>query len=112
MCTDVCTSKNGKIWKKERKIKMKNDYENYVKLNVPNVELADTVLDFIEMRKTIKKPMTERAVKILLNKLPRLSPSTSTQIKILEQSIINNWTDVYPVKDEHSNKYSSFTTVD
>ena len=59
---------------------------------------------------SIKKPMTERAVKILINKLPRLSTSVDTQIRILEQSIINNWTDIYPVKSEIKQQ-DNFTTI-
>ena len=89
---------------------MKNNHEEFVKENVTDEQLVETILDFIEMRKTIKKPMTERAVKILINKLPKLSPTIDTQIKILEQSIINNWTDIYPVKNEIKQQ-DSFTTI-
>ena len=89
---------------------MKSNHEEFVKENVTDEQLAETILDFIEMRKTIKKPMPERAVKILINKLPKLSPTIDTQIKILEQSIINNWTDIYPVKNEIKQQ-DSFTTI-
>lgn len=89
---------------------MKSNHEEFVKENVTDEQLVETILDFIEMRKTIKKPMTERAVKILINKLPKLSPIIDTQIKILEQSIINNWTDIYPVKNEIKQQ-DSFTTI-
>lgn len=89
---------------------MKNSHEEFVKANVANEELQETIFDFIEMRKSIKKPMTERAVKILINKLPRLSNSVDCQIKILEQSIINNWTDIYPVKNEIKQQ-DNFTTI-
>lgn len=89
---------------------MKSNHEEFVKENVTDEQLVETILDFIEMRKTIKKPMTERAVKILINKLPKLSPAIDTQIKILEQSIINNWTDIYPVKNEIKQQ-DSFTTI-
>ena len=89
---------------------MKNNHEEFVKENVTNKELQDTILDFIEMRKSIKKPMTERAVKILINKLPRLSTSVDMQIKIIEQSIINNWTDIYPLKSDFKQQ-NNFTTI-
>lgn len=55
---------------------------------------------FAEMRKTIKKPLTEKAEKMILNKLEELSNDEETQIKILDQSTINCWQSVYPLKEE------------
>ena len=60
--------------------------------------------DFKNMRKNIKKPMTERAEKILLTKLKKLTGENNEElaIKILEQSILNNWQDIYPLKEENN----------
>ena len=65
-----------------------------------NAELKSALYDFIKMRKTIKKPMTDRAITLFLGKLKELSTDENTQIKIIEQSIIHNWQTVYPLKDE------------
>ena len=67
-----------------------------------NEELINTICDFLKMRKAIKKPMTDRALKIMLNKLKDLSSDTETQIKILEQSIVNSWQGVFPLKESIS----------
>lgn len=89
-----------------------NNFEELVKSSIENKDVVETVLDFIEMRKLIKKPMTERAVKILINKIPKIAGnSTATQIKVLEQSIINNWLDIYPLRNDVSPSQSTFTTV-
>lgn len=57
--------------------------------------------DFIDMRKKIKKPATEYAIKLLKSKLWKLSNSNEdVAIKILEQSILNNYQDVYELKTE------------
>lgn len=56
--------------------------------------------DFEEMRRKIKKPLTERAKEMLVDKLNSLSDDEQTQIKILEQSIVNCWQGVYPLKKE------------
>ena len=57
--------------------------------------------DFAKMRKTkLKKPMTDNAVKRMLNKLYSLSTEESIQIAILNQSEDNCWLDIYPLKTE------------
>ena len=62
--------------------------------------LIDTFKDFVIMRKAIKKPLTERATKVLLGKLDKLANGDKELvIKILEQSILNNWQSVYELKD-------------
>lgn len=62
--------------------------------------LTDTFRDFAIMRKAIKKPLTERATKVLLGKLDKLANGDKELvIKILEQSILNNWQSVYELKD-------------
>lgn len=64
-------------------------------------KFLETYSDFKNMRKNIKKPMTERAEKILLTKLKKLTGENNEDlaIKILEQSILNNWQDIYPLKE-------------
>lgn len=77
-------------------------------------ELDQAFIDFVEMRKRIKKPMTDRAIKMALNKLKKLAANKITNefdvdvaIAILEQSIFKSWTDLYPLKDENKNKTNS-----
>ena len=60
--------------------------------------------DFKIMRKKIKKPMTERAEELLLDKLKKLNNDKDTQIAILNQSIMNCWQNVYPLKVDNSIK--------
>lgn len=65
------------------------------------IELRDNLKEFLKMRKTIKKPMTTRAFKLLLTRLTKLSNNSQTQNAILEQSILNSWQDIYPLKKEN-----------
>jgi predicted phage replisome organizer len=60
----------------------------------------NTICDFIEHRKNIKKPMTERALKLLVNELKRLSNSENERIAILNQSILNGWQSVFELKQK------------
>ena len=64
-------------------------------------DLLDALKDFEQMRNRVKKPMTDRAKKILVNKLQR-EFHPSIWIAVLEQSIKNCWLDVYPLKDNHT----------
>ena len=84
---------------KERK---KTSYDEILNSMVEDDDVKNTICDYIKMRKLIKKPMTDRAVTMLINKLFKLSNSKQIQIKILEQSILKNWTDIYPYKEENN----------
>ena len=60
--------------------------------------LNSAFIDFIKMRKSLKNgAMTERAITMMINKLNKYEVETA--IKMLEQSIVNNWKDVYEVKE-------------
>lgn len=87
--------------KKSKKKKPANaDFTSVFSSYTSNEELIDALNAFVEMRKSIKKPPTERAMKLILNKLTKLSESDDQKIKILEQSILRNWIDIYDLKDE------------
>lgn len=66
---------------------------------IENEKLKQVLSDFKDMRKVMKKPMTEKAEQLLLNKLDNLSTDTEQQIKIVEQSIERNWLSVFPLKE-------------
>lgn len=84
------------IKKKERK---KTNYDTIINELVIDDEVKNSIYEFIKMRKLIKKPMTDRALTMLINKLNKLSNNKDIQIKILEQSILKNWTDIYEYKE-------------
>ena len=55
------------------------------------------------MRKAIKKPATDRAMKSILKKLDSLGENDTKKIAILEQSILNCWQSIFPLKEELKN---------
>lgn len=64
-------------------------------------ELEPAWQAFIEMRKKMRKPMTECAMEITIKKLETLAPGdTVTQKKILEQSVERSWQSVYELKEK------------
>ena len=90
--------------KSKSKSKSKNIYIDTIDTFTSNSTLKKSIFDFIEMRKLIKKPMSEQALKIMLNKLQKLSDDEDTQIKILEQSIEHSWQSVYELKEDKKSK--------
>ena len=52
------------------------------------------------MRKTIKKTVTDRALKGILTKLDKFGNSDIDKIEILEKSIENCWISVYELKNK------------
>lgn len=63
-------------------------------------EVKQALRDFVEMRKSIKKPITPRGMTGVLKKLRGLATRPDEQVKILEQSIEHDWQTVYELKEE------------
>ena len=78
----------------------------------PEDELLDKAFnDYLEMRRQIKKPATERAIQLAISKLQDLSrlPFSDSMdndraIEILNQSVLNNWAGLYPLKGNAQDK--------
>ena len=84
--------------KEKDKNKKKNKKE--IKTYSDDEGLNQAILSFIEFRKSIKKPMTERAVELMLQKLEGMTTYIPDQIEILNQSIINGWQGIFPLKEQ------------
>lgn len=92
-------SKGKEIKKKVKEIKDKTVFEDYTS----NPALIDSLNSFLEMRKKIKKPMTDRAITLLLGKLNKMASSDEHKIALLEQSVLKCWQDIYELKEEGAN---------
>lgn len=91
------------INKKTKKRKI-TSIDSLINNYTSNEELRNTLVDFIKMRKSIKKPMTDRALQIMLKKLQGLSENEEIQIKILENSIEHCWQGIFELKEDHKNQ--------
>lgn len=91
--------------KKEKRAKTNFDktIENYTS----NEELRETILEFIKFRKSIRSILTDRALTLLLNNLDKLTKSDNEKIEIINQSILNGWKGIFPLKTEfkQNNKF-------
>jgi hypothetical protein len=58
---------------------------------------------FVDMRKANKKPMTDRAAKMILKKLDKLSGGDEEkQIAMLDKSVVKCWSDVYELTEQYA----------
>lgn len=87
--------KEGEI---EKEKEIENDSYN-PPTPLSGVEAA--MVDFAEMRKKLRKPLTEAARALTLRELEKLAPGDEEmQVAILNQSIQRGWQGVFPLKDE------------
>lgn len=91
--TENNTSKHKKVSKAE-------SYESIIDAYTDDQDVKSTLFEFIKMRQRNKKPMTNYALTLMLKKLDKMAASTGAKIDILNQSIVNGWQDVYPLKKQ------------
>lgn len=99
-----------KIEKEKDKKKNETEFDQLINQNFSDEELKKTIYDFIKMRNAIKKPLTKRGLELMIKKLYKLTTNIDEQIEILNNSIMNNWQSVYPLKknNEIKNNKGSF----
>lgn len=84
----------------------KKEIESRISESFTDESLRSSFMDFMAMRVNIKKPIsTSGALTRMINRLKKLSEGDeSLADKILDQSIRNNWQDIYPLKEGYSSK--------
>ena len=88
--------------KKKKKKSAKADLNGMIDSFTENEELKDALKAFLDMRKSIKKPIqTEYAFKLALNKLKQLSDRDSERIEIVNQSVEHNWQTFYALQNSY-----------
>ena len=78
-----------------------------VSINVNTLDLLNTKSEleltfdsYLEMRKQIKKPAPPHAVNLIKKKLVQMTNNNESDMcDLLNQSIVNSWVDIYPIKN-------------
>jgi hypothetical protein len=68
-------------------------------------DLQKAIQDYIDMRIKKGKAPTTRALELVFKTLDKFDPCT--QKKMLEKSTVNDWTDVFPLKEQEKSKHQS-----
>lgn len=88
--------------------KKETEFDILIREYTNNITLKNNLYEFIKMRKGIKAAITTLGLKKLLNELDKLSSSDEQKIKILDNSIMNSWKGIFPIKKENkSNNYKN-----
>lgn len=81
--------------------------EKKAEIKIPDWVPLNDWNDFIAMRKQIKKPMTDRAKSIVLGKLEEMKNRGIDISIVLQNSIANNWQNIYEPKVQHQGAKST-----
>lgn len=97
---DINTNDKTKDIKTNKKEKKETEFDSVINENFTDEELKQTIYEFIKMRKAINKPLTTRGLELMIKKLYTLSNNIEEQIQIINNSIMNNWQGIFPIKQE------------
>ena len=82
-------------------------YDEIIESYTENEELRNALIEFVKMRKMIKKPLTNKALTLLLTSkkgLDGLASSDAEKIDIVNQTVMHSWQGFYPLKDDGDSK--------
>lgn len=85
--------------KKERK---RAGYDEIIASYTENEELRSALVEFVKMRKMMKKPLTNKGLSLLLTSkkgLDGLASNDAEKIDVVQQSIMRGWLGFFPLKD-------------
>ena len=88
-----------------------NDHQSNVTAEQKE-KLTKSLLGFAEMRKEIKKPLSERATALIIDKANTLAgASVERMALILDQSTMHSWQGVFALKDNRTAQTSSAENI-
>ena len=92
----------------------KNDKNNTPTFKVQAPDWLDSILfnDFLEHRKKLRKPMTERAKEIFVRKVDNLRSKGFDPTELIETAIERGWQTVFEPKDENKSKKITYESVE
>ena len=94
---------NKTIDKDKDKSARARDADAFAAFAAGDGDLLAVLKDFEKMRRSIRKPMTDRAKQLLVTKLKNEFPPEQWK-SVLEQSIVKCWQDVYPLKEREQQR--------
>ena len=84
----------------EKEKEQEEEKDSNLSLLLNKSELELTFDSYLEMRKQIKKPATPHAVNLIKKKLVQMTNNNESDMcDLLNQSIVNSWVDIYPIKN-------------
>ena len=107
--TEITTKTSLEEEKNNKKKKIQNDFTDIFSSYTANADLIEALYSFLEMRNTLKPKPTTKAIQLVLNKLDKITSDDSVKIQILENSIMNGWKGVFPLKTQQGERVNEPT---
>lgn len=96
--TNRLNTNNKKVSKAQSK--PVENFDSIIQKSTESTELREALVEFVKFRKLIKKPMTNKALELIIAKLNKLGASDRERVAIINQSIERGWAGVFSLKDE------------
>ena len=96
---DNNTSNNNKKVSKAQSKPVEN-FDSIIQKSTESTELREALVEFVKFRKLIKKPMTNKALELIISKLNKLGSSDREKVEIINQSIERGWAGVFALKSD------------
>lgn len=100
------TSINNTSNKERKKESNAATFNEILSSYTSNLDLLKALQEYIKMRQRIRKPLTNHALRLVLKKLDGLAVDDYTKISILEQSIMNGWQGLFPLKEDTNKSHA------
>ena len=92
------TSNNNKVSKVNAR--PVENFDSIIESATESSELREALIEFVKFRKLIKKPMTNKALELIIGKLNKIATTDRERVEILNQSIERGWTGVFALKSD------------
>jgi len=97
--TKVLNTNNKKVSKSQSARPVEN-FDSIIESATESSELREALIEFVKFRKLIKKPMTNKALELIISKLNKIATTDRERVEILNQSIERGWTGVFALKSD------------
>lgn len=85
----------------------KDSFNKLIESYTKNEKLQEELKEYLKARKAIKAPLTDRAIKLFLNRLDELTNDDEEKIRIVQNSIMNGWKSFYPLKSDQNEQLNN-----
>lgn len=96
--TKVLNTNNKKVSKAQSK--PVENFDSIIQKSTESTELREALVEFVKFRKLIKKPMTNKALELIISKLNKLGSSNREKVEIINQSIERGWAGVFALRSD------------
>lgn len=92
------TSNNNKVSKVNTR--PVENFDSIIESATESSELREALIEFVKFRKLIKKPMTNKALELIISKLNKIATTDRERVEVINQSIERGWAGVFALKSD------------